>query len=65
MKGYFFCYNGSVASYLKHIKGIPFITEAVQPKNGSRFWLFEQSEELSQALNDYKQMREREKQNQA
>lgn len=65
MKSYFFCYNGSVASYLKHIKGIPFITQAVSIKNGEQFWLFEQSEELSQALKDYKQMREREKQAQA
>lgn len=58
MKSYFFCYNGLVASYLKHIKGIPFITEAVQPRNGSRFWLFEQSEELSKALTEYRQLKQ-------
>ena len=62
MKSYFFCYNGSVASYLKHFKGIPFITEAIQPRNGSRFWLFEQSEELSQALTEYKQLKQQQKQ---
>lgn len=62
MKGYFFCYNGSVASYLKHIKRIPFITEAIQPRNGSRFWLFEQTEELSQALTEYKQLKQQQSQ---
>ncbi|MGD8189056.1 hypothetical protein ACQCN2_03545 [Brevibacillus ginsengisoli] len=61
MKKYFFCYNGSVASYLKHIKGIPFITNAINPKDGRHFWLFPQTEELSQGLNDYREMREQQK----
>jgi hypothetical protein len=62
MRDYFFCYSGSVASYLKHIKGIPFITEAIQPRNGSRFWLFEQTEELSNALTEYRQLKQKQKQ---
>ncbi|MGF9826630.1 hypothetical protein [Brevibacillus agri] len=62
MKNYFFCYNGSVASYLRHIKGILFITEAIQPRNGSRFWLFEQTDELSEALTEYKQMKQQQNQ---
>ncbi|MDN4094175.1 hypothetical protein QYF48_15285 [Brevibacillus agri] len=62
MKSFFFCYNGSVASYLRHIKGIPFITQAISPKDGQHFWLFEQTEELSQGLRDYKAMREQQKQ---
>lgn len=47
---YFFCYDKKIMKYLKYDNGIPFITSALHEKTGKKFWLFEQSSELKEAL---------------
>lgn len=48
---YFFCYSKRVMEYLRYEKGIKFITAAKQLNSDKVFYLFEQTSELSEALN--------------
>ena len=49
---YFFCYDEKIAKYLRYDKGILFITSAIHEKTGKKFWLFEQSNKLAEALSE-------------
>lgn len=51
-KDFFFCYNKKLFSYLKD-KGFRYIFTANHITTGTQFFLFEQSEELSKALDSY------------
>jgi hypothetical protein len=51
---YFFCYSQRVAEYLMNQKKIKPITTAIEPNTRRTFSLFVQSDQLSQALKEYK-----------
>lgn len=50
---YFFCYNPKLSAYL-YLKGIQYITKAIHPKSQQLFSLYECSEKLTMAINEYK-----------
>ncbi|WP_339227819.1 hypothetical protein NSQ77_19900 [Oceanobacillus sp. FSL K6-2867] len=49
---FFFCYDKKVMKYLKYDKGIGFITSAIHEKTGNKFWLFQITPELNEALQE-------------
>jgi hypothetical protein len=51
---YFFCYSTNLLEYLRFEKGQRFICTAFHDKTLKRFWLFERTENLKQALIEYK-----------
>lgn len=50
---YFYCYNIAVSRYLES-KGIKYITVAREPKSNKLFSLYEQTQELTDLLREYK-----------
>lgn len=52
-KDFFFCYNPSLMSYLLE-QGLRFITCARHERTNDKFWMFQQSEKLTDALKEYK-----------
>lgn len=50
----FYCYNEQLAKYLRFTKDIGFITKARHIKTNQIFHLFSQTQELSDAIHDYK-----------
>ncbi|MGG3802518.1 DUF5659 domain-containing protein [Metabacillus fastidiosus] len=53
-KKYFYCYSIPLFKYLKMDKGFSFICYGLHDKTLKAFWLFEKTEELKEALTDYK-----------
>ena len=51
---YFFCYNKSLFSWIHDVKGIDYITVAISPSSQKTFTLFEKSDQLQVALDEYK-----------
>jgi len=56
MKDYFFCYNPKLARFLRHEKDIEYIIKAKHTNTDKIFYLFEQSKELSNGINEYKKI---------
>lgn len=52
---YFFCYSTNLYEFLRHEKGFKYICTALHDKTMKRFWLFEKTPELIQALVEYKE----------
>lgn len=50
---FFFCYSEHMAFYLIKVKRVFYITEAKSVMNDKRFFLFERTDELKAALDDY------------
>ena len=50
---YFFCYNINLADYLMD-NGIQVVTKARAISSDKVFWMFERSDELDVAINEYK-----------
>jgi len=50
---YFFCYNKTLAGYLRYDEGFEFITKARNPNTDSIVTIFEKTEELQEALDRY------------
>lgn len=53
---YYFCYNPRLAKYLRYDCNLPFITKAKHIDTNNKFWLFEQTEELTKAIHTYKEI---------
>jgi hypothetical protein len=53
-KNYFFCYDKRLRDFLKYEKGIDYITEGRHLKTGMIFTLFERTEFLNQAIQEWK-----------
>ncbi|MGM8141844.1 DUF5659 domain-containing protein [Enterococcus italicus] len=56
MNKYYYCYSPFLHEFLK-AEGIRYITTSRNIKNKNVFWLYQQSNELSKALNEYSKMR--------
>ena len=56
MKNYFFCYDKRLADFIRYKKGIDYITVAQNPKTKKIFALFPITQELQQAINEYKNL---------
>ena len=54
---YFFAYNRNVFKFLHDTKGIEYITIAQDPRTQKIFTLFENTEEVTQALREYRQLK--------
>ena len=54
---YFFAYNKNVYKYLHDTKGIEYITIAQDPRTQRVFTLFENTEEVTQALKEYRELK--------
>lgn len=52
----FFCYNKRLFTFIKDVKGIDYLTVAKHPKTDKLFAAFFKSEELQQAIDDYKKI---------
>lgn len=50
---YFFCYDKRLADFLRYEKNIEYITKAKSVKNGFIFYLFEKSENLQSAIDEW------------
>jgi len=50
----FFCYNKKLFKHIHDIKGIDYITVAISPTSKKTFALFEKSEQLQMAIDEYK-----------
>ena len=55
-KDFFYCYNKDVFKFLHYIKGINYITIAINPVSMNTFSLFIKSNELQAALKEYRQL---------
>ena len=53
---YFFCYNINLADYLMN-NGIQVVTKARAISSDKVFWMFERSDELDVAINEYKRQK--------
>lgn len=50
---YFFCYSTNLMNYLRYECGHKFVCTALHDKTMKRFWLFERTEEIKEALIEY------------
>ncbi len=50
---YFYCYNKNLQNYLK-LKGIRYVVKARTLASKAIFTLYEQTDELTHAINEYK-----------
>ncbi|MBT2667330.1 hypothetical protein J7J00_17780 [Bacillus sp. ISL-4] len=50
---YFFCYSTNLMDFLRYEKGIKFICTAFHDQTNKRFWLFERTEQVADALKEY------------
>lgn len=53
MRDYFFCYDKLLMKYLRS-NGHKYITKAINPNTKNMFALFEVSDELNEAIQNYK-----------
>lgn len=51
---YFFCYSTNLHEFLRYEKEIKYVCTAFHATSNKRFWLFERSEELKNALTEYR-----------
>ena len=51
-KDFYYCYNANKTAFLL-ARGFRFITRAITFDTSKEFWMFEKSEELKDALNEY------------
>lgn len=51
---YFFCYSSNVHKFLNKVKNIDYVCAAKHETTDKKFWLYEQSDFLTMALNEYK-----------
>jgi len=51
---FFFCYNKSLFTFIKDVKGIDYITIAKNPTTNKTFSMFYKSPELQICLDEYK-----------
>lgn len=56
---FFYCYNEELAKYLRFTKNISFITKARHVKTNKIFYLFMQTQQLTEAINTYKDDKEK------
>jgi hypothetical protein len=54
MLKYFFCYSHTVHKYIQSKHKIKYVCAALNEHDQRKFWLYEQSPELSKALTEYK-----------
>ncbi|GGJ77136.1 hypothetical protein GGR02_003024 [Anoxybacillus voinovskiensis] len=52
-KEYFFCYDQRLADFLRYEKNIEYITKARSVKNNFIFYLFEKSDLLQTAIDEW------------
>lgn len=52
IQDFYFCYDKKIMKYLRYDKGINFIMTAIHEKTGNKFWLFQQSDKLTMALQE-------------
>lgn len=50
---YFFCYSPTLHKFIHNKYKIPFVCAARNEKDNRKFWLYEQSEQLGEALQTY------------
>lgn len=53
---FFFCYNKRLFSFIKDVKGIDYITTAINPKTKKIFTLFYKDDILQAAIDEYKSL---------
>jgi hypothetical protein len=53
-KEYFFCYSPTLHKFLHNRHKIKFICAALNENDKRKFWLYEQSDELSKGILEYK-----------
>jgi hypothetical protein len=53
---FFYCYSRNVSSFLTS-KGIKYITVAIEPNSKRYYSMYLQTNELTEALNEYKQLK--------
>lgn len=53
---FFFCYNKRLFSFLKDVKGIDYITTAINPTTKKIFSLFFKDDKLQSAIDEYKSL---------
>lgn len=53
---YFFCYSPTLHKYLNKKYKLSYICTAFHETNHKKFWLYEQSETLTKAINEYKSL---------
>ena len=53
---YFFCYSLTLHNFIHNTFKIPYICAAKNEKDNRKFWLYEQSEKLGEALTIYNQL---------
>jgi hypothetical protein len=54
MNKYFFCYSPTLHKFIQTKHKIKYVCAALNEHDNRKFWLYEQSHELSKALTDYK-----------
>ena len=57
MRKYFFCYSKELANFLVHEKGIEYVTHACAVSTLKKFHLFEYTDELRKALDEFDELR--------
>lgn len=53
-KEYFYCYPPAMFAYLHGIKKLAYICKGINEKSQNTFFLFKQSDELTDAIQEYK-----------
>ncbi|MEA5012909.1 MAG: hypothetical protein VB100_14445 [Angelakisella sp.] len=56
-KEYFYCYPSHLFAFINGRCGIPYICKGINEKSNETFWLFKQSDALTAALTEYKEVR--------
>lgn len=56
VKDFFFCYNKEVMFYLKE-NNIDFIVQVLSDNTKKRYFMYQKTDKLNQALNDYKNIK--------
>lgn len=51
---YFFCYSSNLVRFFA-LKNVEYICKGLNEQNGKRFWLYERTENLEDALEKYRQ----------
>lgn len=57
---FFFCYNRRLFKFLRFDRGIQYICTGLHEYSLDKFWCFLQSQELTDAINEYKQLHKQE-----
>ncbi|MCY9007166.1 hypothetical protein [Peribacillus frigoritolerans] len=55
-KDFFFCYDKKLFRYIKDVKGLDYITIAKNPTTDKTFSMFMKSDQLQNAINEYKSL---------